>query len=118
MDYSLLLVIEEKSKSKTRNTESFVHSDHNWLVQMMASGISSGRRLSSVATHKSGYKFESACGNFIYHLGIIDYLQKYDAWKKAERIFKVVKVSLGKDRMIKPDDISCLEPQKYRERFL
>jgi hypothetical protein len=74
-------------------------------------------RLSSDITLKSGYKLESACGNFIYHLGIIDYLQKYDVWKKAERVYKVVKVSLGKEGM-KPDDISCVEPEKYRQRFL
>jgi hypothetical protein len=71
----------------------------------------------SELTVNSGYKLESACGNYIYHLGIIDYLQKYDAWKKGERVFKVVKISLGSDKM-RPDDISCVEPVRYRQRFL
>ena len=48
---------------------------------------------------------------------VLDGLIDEDVWKKAERLYKVVKVSLGKEGM-KPDDISCVEPEKYRQRFL
>ena len=65
----------------------------------------------------SPYRVESACGKYIYHLGIIDYLQKYDGWKKAERAVKILKVKLGKENL-SSDDISCIDPKRYRERFL
>ena len=37
---------------------------------------------------KLGTQIPSTCGNFIYHISIIDYLQKYDLSKKTERIWK------------------------------
>ena len=70
MDYSLLLVIEEKSR-----LQSFVFSEQNWLSQMMSKDFNpKGSFIKSDNMQKSGYKLESACGNYIYHLGIIDYL--------------------------------------------
>ena len=66
---------------------------------------------------RSPYRLNSACGKYIYHLGIIDYLQHYDKWKKAERVIKRVKVKFGKEHF-GADDISCIEPNRYRDRFL
>lgn len=34
-------------------------------------------------------QIRSVCGRYIYHLSIIDYLQKYDMQKKMERLYKV-----------------------------
>ena len=35
-----------------------------------------------------GEAIKSTCGNYIYHISIIDYLQKYDVVKKFERLHK------------------------------
>ena len=37
---------------------------------------------------KLGEVIRSSCGNYIYHISIIDYLQKYDIYKKIERLHK------------------------------
>ena len=37
---------------------------------------------------KLGQSIKSSCGNYIYHMSIIDYLQKYDIIKKIERFHK------------------------------
>jgi hypothetical protein len=37
---------------------------------------------------KLGQSIKSSCGNYIYHMSIIDYLQKYDIVKKIERLHK------------------------------
>jgi hypothetical protein len=59
----------------------------------------------------SRHKFISACGQYIYHLGIIDYLQAFDLSKQAENIFKVwFKQADGKL-------ISACEPNLYAMRF-
>ena len=46
-------------------------------------------------------------------MGLIDILQEWDTSKKGERCLKVLQ-RLGKDR----DGISCIEPSRYRLRFL
>ena len=51
-------------------------------------------------------------GTEIYHLGVIDYLQKWDSSKKREKFFKV-KVLNAKWR-----ELSAVEPYFYRERWL
>jgi len=38
---------------------------------------------------KNRHRYISACGQYIYHMGIIDYLQAYDAMKRAENFVKV-----------------------------
>ena len=44
-----------------------------------------------------------------YHIGIIDFLQKWNFDKKLERAFKSLKGN--------PDDISAMEPTGYQKRF-
>ena len=85
----------------------------------MSSGSFAGTTVyeSKYSEETSPYRLNSACGKYIYHLGIIDYLQEYDAWKKAERVIKRVKVKFGKEHFV-ADDISCIEPNRYRDRFL
>lgn len=60
---------------------------------------------------KTRHRFISKCGKYIYHLGIIDYLQAYDTGKWAENFFKV---------WIKQADgnlISAVHPDLYATRF-
>ena len=47
----------------------------------------------------------------VYHIGIIDYLQKWDLSKKSEAFFK--SKILGKDKNL----ISAVPPEKYEKRF-
>lgn len=48
-------------------------------------------------------------GKYIYHIGIIDYLQDYDYTKKGEHMLK----SFIDDG----EAISCVPPKKYVQRF-
>lgn len=58
-------------------------------------------------------KIESTCGNFIYHVSIIDYLQKYDMSKKLERFSKLFLMGCKNGK-----DLSSINPATYKERFL
>ena len=84
MDYSLLLVIETKSFTddaeidSTRNTE-----------RQIGSSISSMVAPETFNPHKV-YKVKKGGSKQVYHIGIIDYLQVWDASKKMERLLKTV----------------------------
>jgi len=58
---------------------------------------------------KTRHLFMSEDGKFIYHLGIIDYLQDWNFDKWGENKFKSL-ISDG-------DLISAVPPQKYSHRF-
>ena len=55
--------------------------------------------------------FVSTCGNLIYHVGLIDYLQKYTFSKKVERYVKI------KTTSAMPNEISSIDPDMYFHRF-
>ena len=60
---------------------------------------------------KTRHRFISQCGQYIYHMGIIDYLQAYDGMKRAENFVKV---------WFKQKDgnlISACHPNLYAKRF-
>jgi tRNA A58 N-methylase Trm61 len=38
---------------------------------------------------KLGHSIRSKNGMYIYHISIIDYLQKYDIFKRLERYYKI-----------------------------
>ena len=61
---------------------------------------------------KSRHKFISSCGNFIYHLGIIDYLQEFNMDKIAENKFKTF--SNWKTGHL----ISAINAIDYQKRFV
>ena len=61
------------------------------------------------ANKLSRNSFMSENGKYIYHIGIIDYLQSYNWNKKGENFLKT-KISDGKY-------ISAVEPNWYCERF-
>lgn len=51
------------------------------------------------------HKFISACGRYIYHVAIIDYLCQWDFDKKMENFFKVNFLRQRKDQLsaVAPD---------------
>jgi len=57
------------------------------------------------------HKFLSRCGRYIYHVGIIDYLQDYNFDKKIENFLKYTLLRHGKG-------ISAVPPPDYADRFL
>ena len=63
--------------------------------------------------NKDVKKIESACGNYIYHVSIIDYLQKYDMSKKLERFSKLFLMGCKNGK-----DLSSIDPATYKQRFL
>ena len=59
-----------------------------------------------------GHKLISKCGSFIYHISIIDYLQKYNIHKKVERYYKIVFQNAS------PSELSTINCKDYAKRFL
>jgi 1-phosphatidylinositol-4-phosphate 5-kinase len=56
----------------------------------------------------SRYTIVSSCGR-VYNIALIDFLQRYNLSKKAEREVK---------RFLSSDDPSAISPNKYAERFV
>ena len=54
-------------------------------------------------------RFYSIDGTELYHIGLIDYLQTYNLYKKTERTVKWFTKDIR--------GISCVEPNYYSERF-
>lgn len=87
MDYSLLLVVEERT----------------------AKGIKATRTLEDPATCHN--KILSQDKKLIYHIGVIDYLQNWNYVKRIENLYKTR--ILQRD----PYQIAAIEPKKYARRF-
>ena len=61
---------------------------------------------------KLGQSIKSSCGNYIYHMSIIDYLQKFDFIKWVERLHKrLIKGAKG-------SEISSIDSDAYKTRFM
>lgn len=58
------------------------------------------------------HRYFSVDGKEIYHISVIDYLQLWNTNKKGERFLKTK--FLGK----KGDELSAVEPNFYRNRFV
>ena len=61
----------------------------NFMKKFKKSKFDRNLFMNSVDGIKLGKKIESEDGRFIYHISIIDYLQKYDFNKKVERFYKI-----------------------------
>jgi hypothetical protein len=61
---------------------------------------------------KPGTTILSSNGKYIYHISIIDYLQKYNFNKKAERFFKIALQGAN------PQELSSINVKAYHNRFL
>ena len=91
MDYSLLFIIIDYPNK--------IDPDYKQIVELLDD------------PKYKGHIYESDKKEFIYIIGIIDYLQKYNFRKKMETFFKGI--YFGKEK----DMISCVEPNYYGERF-
>ena len=58
------------------------------------------------------HRFFSTCGNYVYHIAIIDYLTKFNWAKKGESFYKVT-IKGNKAKLV-----SCVEPGLYGRRFI
>jgi hypothetical protein len=60
----------------------------------------------------SRHRYYSSCGNYIYHVSLIDYLQAFNFDKWTESKFKIYILR-------RPEElISAVDPEKYADRFL
>ena len=57
-------------------------------------------------------KIYSECGNFIYHIFIIDFLQSFNTNKKVEIVLKTV------FKNAKRSELSSINPFAYQQRFM
>ncbi len=120
MDYSLLTCIQENPEYVNVIREMRSRDSNNNSLASMPTFV--GRNMSLGSTSEevaevrrrfegSRHKFLSTCGRYIYHIGIIDYLQDYNFDKKVENLAKY-------HIMMKGSGISAVPPPKYAERFL
>ena len=91
MDYSLLLIIIDYPNK--------IDPDYKQIVELLDD------------PKYKGHVYESNKKDFIYIIGIIDYLQIYNFRKKIETFLKGI--YFGKEKNM----ISCVEPDYYGERF-
>ena len=140
MDYSLLIAVEklpsdygqlqrrrldffQKLKSQLFNS--------NKSTIILSSPLMGERTLLGTTQDESFYNFsgalvqnglcklQSKCKRYVYHIAIIDFLQKFNFSKKTERAAKVFKKAIMgyEDGEEGPDFISSIRPEKYRDRF-
>ena len=91
MDYSLLFIIIENPNN--------IDPDYNQIVGLLED------------PKYKGHVYTSDNKNYIYIIGIIDYLQKYNLRKRLENFLKGI--TLGKEK----NTISAVEPDYYGNRF-
>lgn len=114
MDYSLLLCVERVDDEDFINPitvqEELHSSEHDPLDLENPTDIQKYR--SNTIVSNSRHRFYSSCGNYVYHLAIIDYLQAFDFEKWTESRFKIYVLR-------KPEHlISAVDPEQYADRFL
>ena len=107
LDYSLLLAVEQvKKESRPKNERS------NRGINNSLNNNSFSRPFSSwQKSDTSRNQFKSSCGNYIYHVSVIDFLTMFNFEKKMESFYKV----FIKNQNAKL--ISCVEPKLYGSRF-
>lgn len=121
MDYSLLMCIQENpdyvpvvrefrdANRTSTNSDMTMRSSNARRISV----ASDSGEMSALKTRFQGnrHKFLSRCGRYIYHIGIIDYLQDYHIEKKFENFLKF-------RVLMKGAGISAVPPCDYAERFL
>lgn len=116
MDYSLLTCIQENPDYTTVMREFRRQSANETLNSSNARKISVSANSAEMHALRakfdgSRHKFLSKCGRYIYHIGIIDYLQDFNVDKKMENFLKY-------RLLMKGPGISAVPPPQYALRFL
>lgn len=101
MDYSLLVGIHHVNE-RIHGRRFSLHNNNEELTERK-------EMKSSSVFHKEDGGVYSADKMEIYFMGVIDWLQPYDASKHAETIFKTM--------YKRSDDLSCVDAIKYGNRF-
>ena len=103
MDYSLYLVVEQKKSSGENLKALYRNRSAAFSVSSINTGLAVGGNRNLLGSFK---------GNEVYHIGLIDYLQKWDSNKKLERLVKT--------RFLNKDGrwLSAIEPREYQRRFV
>lgn len=106
MDYSLLLTITTNDKfyAMKNRTSAPLNAEDRVLLKKQFDETKSNR-----------HTFLSLNCKYIYHLGIIDYLQDYHFEKKMENFAK--ETVLGRSS-VAHGEISAVQPARYAPRFV
>ena len=84
--------------------------DYSLLINIESSNDGKANKVNNKLT-KNNF-FVSRDGTEYYHIGIIDYLQKFDMNKKVENYVKTIR------NKRKASLISCVDPKTYSNRFV
>lgn len=127
MDYSLILAVEENIDPVTKSMVS-MHIPN--LVNGSVSTEKSESRQSSKdfgSSQNKHWKLKSKCGKYIFHVGLIDYLQFYNWRKRSERFSKVFLSSfeikkqpmdlVSNNNQSIAYNLSVIQPRVYQRRF-
>ena len=129
MDYSLLLAVEKLNQDKVKKEVVFKKSDFIRKLQASMStksnfdfdeiGLTKASLIGTFSDQRNTLKNQivSSCGQFVYHISIIDYLQTYTLSKKVERWYKA-SVLKFKNTALTARDISSVPPATFEKRFL
>jgi len=116
MDYSLLLAIEKVAPLTA--ADGITPGEQYAGGQQQKSSLGSenkfdfARDISNTMISNDRHAYYSQCGNFIYHLAIIDYLQTFNWEKWSESQFKIH--ILRRPKYL----ISAVGPHVYGKRFI
>ena len=114
MDYSLLLCIQDNPAYQECKIDLLRQLGNQSVASMSTANSEFNKTLLNMVEQKfigNRHLFLSACGKYMYHIGIIDYLQDYNLDKKIENFLKYRLKGDG-------DGISAMPPPFYADRFL
>ena len=100
LDYSLLLAVE-----KVKHPDPFSKIEIPTDIEVET--IEDQQRAS-----KNRHRFASSCGNYVYHIAIIDYITQFSISKRVESYYKV------HIKNQKAELVSCVHPDLYGRRFI
>jgi len=109
LDYSLLLAVEQVKKESRPGINNSLN--NNSFSRPSKSHTFTSWQKSDTSSLSSRNQFKSSCGNYIYHVSVIDFLTMFNFEKKMESFYKVY----VKNQNAKL--ISCVEPKLYGSRF-
>lgn len=136
MDYSLLLgveVQEDQSEQGVKTRKESLSEMNDQGFKMITGHYEKGQTV-KVTKRQSSFRINmttsnnliarrkrttvkkilSVCGKFIYHISIIDYLQKYTIHKRLERYAKMLFVIGPRNGK----HLSAINQTRYKERFI